>query len=150
MTAPVVTVTGTTPLASAARTMLDRGIGCLVVVGPDQRLQGILCESDFTAKRAGVPFSAFSHPQVLGEWMGRDGIERAYHAARQRTVSEIMSRPVHTVGPEARLEDVLKLMLGHDVEHVPVVQEGAPVGIITPHDLLKLLQERPLRTEAGV
>lgn len=140
MTAPVITVGETTPLDQAARLMLERGIGCLVVVNPEQKVVGILCESDFTAKRDGIPFSTFSHPQVLGRWIGRDGIERAYREAAQRSIGEIMSRPVYTVGPADRLEQVLELMLEHDLKHVPVVEQEKPLGVITPHDLLKLMR----------
>jgi len=46
MNTDVVTATPDTPLSDAARTMLERKIGCLVVVEGD-RIAGILAESDF-------------------------------------------------------------------------------------------------------
>ena len=46
MTTDVVTTTPDTPLREAARTMLERKIGCLVVV-EGGRVAGILAESDF-------------------------------------------------------------------------------------------------------
>jgi CBS domain-containing protein len=141
MTTPVITVRESTPLDEAARTMLDRGIGSLVVVGPDQTIRGILCESDYTAKETGIPFSAFSSPQVLGCWIGHEGLERAYREAAHRTVRGIMSHPIYTVAPDAHLEEVLELMLERGVRHVPVVENGKPVGIVTPHDLLRLMRD---------
>lgn len=46
MTTDVVTTTPDTPLREAARTMLERKIGCLVVV-EGERVVGIIAESDF-------------------------------------------------------------------------------------------------------
>lgn len=47
MTSPVLTCHADTPLAEAAQTMLDAKVGCLVVTDGDERLAGILTESDF-------------------------------------------------------------------------------------------------------
>jgi CBS domain-containing protein len=49
----VVTTTPDTPLADAARTMFERKIGCLVVLD-DQKIAGILTESDFVRVAAGL------------------------------------------------------------------------------------------------
>lgn len=53
MTDPVLTTTPDTPVAEAARVMLDRKIGCLPVLRGDE-LVGILTESDFVAAAAGA------------------------------------------------------------------------------------------------
>lgn len=141
MTPSPVTIRADASLASAAELMLDRGIGSLPVVDEDGRLVGIITDSDFGAREAGVPFSTFRAPQVLGSWIGKEGVEKAYEAARSRRVEEIMSAPVHTVDEEGTLEDVLLTMLRHDIKHVPVVRDGRPVGMVARHDLLKLLLE---------
>ena len=52
MHSDVVTTTPDTPLAAAARTMFEKKIGCLVVV-EDQKIVGILTESDFVRVAAG-------------------------------------------------------------------------------------------------
>ena len=52
MRSDVVTTTPDTPLADAARLMLERKIGCLVVV-EEQKLVGILTEGDFVKLHAG-------------------------------------------------------------------------------------------------
>ena len=52
MRSEVVTTTPDTPLREAARLMLERKIGCLVVLD-DSRLAGILTESDFVRLAAG-------------------------------------------------------------------------------------------------
>jgi len=49
----VITTTPDTPLADAARTMFEKKIGCLVVL-EDQKIVGILTESDFVRVAAGL------------------------------------------------------------------------------------------------
>lgn len=52
------------------------------------------------------------------------------------TVGEVMTREVASVGPETPAGDVVELMIGKVYRAVPVVENGAPVGIITNSDLL--------------
>lgn len=144
MTRPPLTIRDDANLEETARTMLKHGIGCLPVVDPEGRLVGIVTESDFAAKRARIPFSTFEMPQVLGEWLGKEGVERIYREARQRRAAEIMSSPVHTVEEDDSIEQVLEIMLRRRIKHVCVVRDGRPVGVIARHDLLKLLGEHPL------
>ena len=49
MSANIVTTTPETPLAEAAKVLIERKIGCLPVVAADGRLAGILTEADFVA-----------------------------------------------------------------------------------------------------
>lgn len=143
MSAPPVTVSRDETLADAARRMLDGHIGSLLCVDDDGRLVGILTDSDFASRKTGIPFSDFRAPAVLGEWIQGGGVERIYERARQRTVGEIMTSPVHCVEEGADLERVLRVMLEKKVKHVPILRESKPVAIVARHDLLKLLVEAP-------
>lgn len=139
MSRPAVTVGLGASLAAAARSMLENRVGCVLVVDDEGRLRGIVTDSDFCARRVGVPFSTFRHPQVLGRWLGRKGVEPAFREARSRGVAEVMSSPVFAVKEGDSVEDVLTLMMRRGVEHVPVLRGDRPVGVVTSHDLLKLL-----------
>jgi CBS domain-containing protein len=56
---------------------------------------------------------------------------------KTRTAAEIMTHPVVTIAPEARLTDAIKLLLRHHISGLPVVDAaGALVGILTEHDIL--------------
>lgn len=57
---------------------------------------------------------------------------------RGKTVAEIMSRGVISVGDEASAEQVTNIMGLHGIRRVPVVREGKLVGIVTRSDLLRL------------
>ncbi|WP_038068937.1 CBS domain-containing protein [Thermus scotoductus] len=142
MTSPVVSVLPDTSLAEVAQLMLGKGIGSVLVVDKEGRLVGIVTESDFLKER-GVPFSTFRVPMLLGRFLGSDGLEAVLAEAKSTRIEEIMSSPVHAVGPEEPLSRVLELMLAYDINHVPVVDgEGEPMGIITRFDLLRLLQSQ--------
>jgi CBS domain-containing protein/PII-like signaling protein len=51
--------------------------------------------------------------------------------------SDVMSRDVVSVAPDASIREVVALMLGKTYRAVPVVESGIPVGLITNSDLLK-------------
>ncbi len=145
MWSPPVTVTPEQDLLHAARLMVELGIGSVLVVDGRGALAGILTESDFFARPAGVPFAGLAVPSVLGRWLREEGGARQAHdAARLLQVGDFMTSPVHWVTEDADLADVLAIMVDQKVKHVPVVREGAagavePVGMVTRHDLMKVL-----------
>ncbi len=49
---------------------------------------------------------------------------------------------LHVVSPQQSLNDVLPLMAGRDVNQLPVVQNGIPVGIMSRDALMRYLEMR--------
>jgi CBS domain-containing protein len=139
MTQPVITAREDTTLEQVAQSMLEHRIGCVPVVDREGRICGIITESDFTEKEKCVPFSTFRAPQLFGEWVSPEGVERVYRAARQIGAREIMSRPVATVLEDDSVHEVMARMVRHDVNRIPVLRDQKPVGIIARHDLLKMM-----------
>lgn len=142
MTRPLVTAKRETALYDIARLMLTHNIGCVPIVDEQGQLCGIVTASDFSAKEHGIPFSTLRLPQVFGQWMPREGIERIYEAAKTMTVKEIMTADVLTLQEEDSVEHALTLMLENNFHRLPVLRDGTPVGIITRHDLLKLMAQQ--------
>lgn len=142
MTTDVVTVRDDANLVEVAQTMLDRNVGALPVVDDRGLLVGIVTQGDFTGHRRGFPFSAVRAPQLFGEWVDAEGVERIYEGARQRAVREIMTHDVVTVNEDDTLTDVVVLMVERDLDRLPVVRNGAVVGIVTGRELLRVLVER--------
>jgi CBS domain-containing protein len=147
MSQPVITVRENTTLEEVARTMLSHHFGCVPVVDKQGKISGIITESDFAAKEKGFPFSTFRAPRVLGQWLSREGVERIYEAARQMTASEIMHSQVVTVTEEQAMDEVVELMLHHDINRIPVVRDGVPVGMIARHDLLRMMISKKSRAK---
>ncbi|HKY26365.1 MAG TPA: CBS domain-containing protein [Pyrinomonadaceae bacterium] len=141
MTQPVITITEDTTLREVARIMLQHRIGGLPVVDKDGHLTGIITESDFTAKEKCVPFSLFRAPQLFGTWLGDDA-EELYAKACNIRAREVMSTNVVTVNENDPIKRVLELVLKHDVNRIPVVSEGKPVGIVARRDLLRMMKDQ--------
>jgi len=98
---------------SAIKKMGEKEIGSVLVMDR-ATLVGILTERDYARN---VALKGRSSPQTL--------------------VSEIMSTQVAIVGPDDTVEKSLALMTEKRVRYLPVVKEGAVVGIISIGDLVK-------------
>ena len=142
MSQPVITVKEETRLDEVAQLMLEKGIGGVLVIDKAGVLTGIVTESDFTAKEKYVPFSIMRFPQLFGSWLGDDA-EELYASARNTAAREVMSTQVVTVNENDSIEKVLELILKHDVNRIPVVRDGKPVGIVARRDLLKVMRSQP-------
>lgn len=142
MSEPAITVNESASLAEIADLMLKEGIGCVPVVNNQGLISGIITESDFAAKEKGVPFSTFRAPQIFGQWMGKSGVEQMYQAAREMKAEEIMKSKVVTLTENDPLEKAIELLLKHNVNRLPVVRDGKPVGIVSRHDLLRLMLQK--------
>lgn len=111
MTRDVVTVAATEPVERAVRSMLEHDIGSVVVI------------------EGGVPVGVFTERDLTRRILDdRDLLSRS--------VGEVMSAPVVSVPPSAEVVEVFGLMDERRVRRIPVVDEGALVGIVTERDLL--------------
>jgi len=65
------------------------------------------------------------------------------HASKKTKVSEVMTRDLVTVTPEDSIVHCIALTKKHHVRHLPVVQEGKAVGMISLRDLfLDAIEEK--------
>ena len=142
MTEPAIVVTQDRTLEEVAEKMLNSHIGGLPVVDDDGKIVGIVTESDFSAKEHAIPFSRNYAPQLFGEWMPKEDVEKAYKAARSIQVKDIMSKPVVTVTGDDTVAEAVRKMLDNHVHRVPVVSDDVPVGMVSRYDLLKLVVQK--------
>jgi CBS domain-containing protein len=111
---------------TAVRKLADERIGALVVEDQWMRTAGIFSERDF------VNAVAEHGPQAL-----------------TFTVEKLMSAPVVTCGPKDRVETAMAAMTMAKIRHLPVIDNGQLVGIVSIGDLVKSrLDEKAL--EANV
>jgi len=143
MTAPVLTASPDATVREIAQMMLDRRSGSVVVVDKGE-VVGIITRKDLQVTTRRVPQSGGTvrSPAILGEFMG-DEHQILQAAARVREVParDVMSQPVHCVTSDQSAWDAAQLFLSEHIAHLPVVDDGVLVGIITRLDLLRLITE---------
>jgi nucleotide-binding universal stress UspA family protein/predicted transcriptional regulator len=143
MSQPVVTAREDATLEEIARLMLEHGVGGLPLVDAQGELSGIITESDFTGKQRYLGLAAGRVPYLFGQWVSKDEFEATYQAGRTITAKEIMSAPVITAAADQLVVDVVQQMVRREMGHFPVVSDGLLVGMVTRHDLLKLMVRDP-------
>ena len=123
--ARLVTIGAAETLGAAARLLMDRGVGGLVVVDDRGELAGFLGERDLV-----------------------DALHRRSDDIRHVPVTRAMRRPP-TCRPDDRVRDVMSRMTDERERHLVVVEHGSPVGVISIGDIVRQrLME--LETETGV
>jgi CBS domain-containing protein len=139
MSTPPRVVREETTIEEAARLMLDEGIGCLPVVDAGGGMVGIVTESDLTGARPWLSLRAWARPQAAEE--ARPAAPDLEHLRAIR-VEEVMTRRVVTAIPGEALSAVVDRMMERNLQHVHVVENGVPVGVLARHDLLGFLARR--------
>jgi CBS domain-containing protein len=144
MTTSVVTADRGTTVHELARLMVERGVGSVVITDDRGAVVGIVTETDFELTDEPVPDTYFRWPHLLGRHVwSEESLEEAYAEARGRQAASLMSSPVTTVAPGVELRQAAETMMQRDVKHLPVVEDGVLVGIVSRHDLLKGLVAPP-------
>lgn len=111
--AEVFAVAPEAPVVEAIRLMADKSIGAVLVLR-GETLVGILSERDYARK------------VVL---QGRSSADTP--------ASAIMTAQVVTVGPDTPVTACMQLMTERRIRHLPVVEGGQVVGVISIGDLVK-------------
>jgi CBS domain-containing protein len=136
MTRSVITTTPDTPLAEAAKTMVDRRISALPVVAGDA-LVGIVSEGDLL-RRAEIGTEC-SHRGWLGFWLSNDRLATDYLKQHGRTVQDVMTRLVVTVDPSTDIAEIARTLETEHIKRVPVVEDGKIVGIVSRANIVQAL-----------
>lgn len=138
MTKRPATIAASSTMAAAADVMLRNQQSCVVVTDVKGQACGILTERDFTAREPNNPFEPMKAPILFGRNVRRHGLARIYEEARTIPVRKAMRPIAHTLSEDDFLERAVDQMVRHEVQNLPVLRAGKPVGILTRHDLLRL------------
>lgn len=91
---------------------------------------------------------------IAGIVSERDVVRRLHERGPgilRQPVSSIMTSDVRTCAPDAKVDQLRRTMTDHRVRHVPVVQDGRLVGIVSIGDVVKsAIQELETEKEALV
>jgi len=141
MTSPVLTLPQDATLAQAARLLVERRISGLPIVDERGELVGILTSTDFSPREVDVPHTDVRAPQIFRRWMGPGGVEEAYRQAETIRLRDVMNAQPIVAHEDDPIEKLARLMMDHDINHVPIVRGKTVVGIVTRHDFLRLMTE---------
>ena len=102
----------------ALQLMADKNIGAVLVMD-DKHLVGLLSERDYARK-----------------------LILANRASRDTAVRDVMTTRVAYVAPSKEVEECLALMTDKRFRHLPVMDEGRVVGLVSIGDLVKAIIEK--------
>jgi CBS domain-containing protein len=121
-----VTIEPGASLADAAKLLAERHIGAALILGADRRLVGIISERDIVHALAARGADALGEP-----------------------VSGTMTRKVETCNESETISSIMERMTKGKFRHVPVIDQGRIVGIVSIGDVVKhRLQEMERESEA--
>lgn len=108
----IISVTPATTVIDALKIMAEKNIGAVVVMEND-KLVGIFSERDYARK---------------GIVQGRK--------AKSTAMSEVMTPKVFTVEPDMTVRDCMQIMSDRHFRHLPVLDEGKVVGLLSVGDIV--------------
>jgi len=97
----------------ALEMMADKSVGALLVID-NEKVVGIFSERDYARKVI-----------LKGK------------SSKETAVSELMTRAVFYVTPKNTLQEAMALMTAKQIRHLPVLDDGRLVGIVTLGDVVK-------------
>jgi CBS domain-containing protein len=138
-----VTIQADAPVSEAARILKKNRISGMPVLD-GERLVGIVSESDLlrllavNESEGGLwlpsPFEIFEVPfRDIVKW---ERMRSSLEEAPKKKVSDVMSRNLHEIGPEDRVEEASGIMTRHRINRLPVVEDGRLIGIVTRGDII--------------
>ena len=114
MSTKVVTVKSTDKAGKALQTMVRHKIGSIIIV-EKRKPVGILTERDISTRVA----------------KGQN--------VRRMVVSNIMSKPLVTIGPSAEVSQAVEQMVRKDIRRLPVMEGDKLLGMVTERDVFRYL-----------
>lgn len=106
-------VTPESSVFSALKLMAEKNVGALLVMNGDA-LRGIMSERDYARKVI-----------LLGK------------SSHDIAVRDIMSDKVICVGPKQTVDECMALMSSKRIRHLPVLESGKVIGMLSIGDLVK-------------
>jgi len=148
MTRNAVSVRPDSSVAAAVQLMVSMRISGLPVVDAQNHLVGIITEGDLM-HRAETETGVRHRSRIMNFLLGYGGAAADYAVAHTRKVEDLMTTKLVSVPEDASLEDVVDLMERHHIRRVPVLRDGALVGIVSRHDLLRVLVRKLEAAQTG-
>jgi CBS domain-containing protein len=110
----VYTITPEASVFDALKLMAEKNVGALLVMSRGELPVGIVTERDYARK-----------------------IILMARSSKETAVRDVMTSPVMYVSPDRTSDECMALMTEHRLRHLPVVEAGKLIGLISIGDLVK-------------
>ena len=111
----VFTTTANKSLLEIAKLLAQHGIGCIVILGDDDKIVGIVSERDLM--------------RAIGQAGGK---------VLDKPVSDFMTKSVVTAREADTVDQLMSEMTMHRFRHMPVVERDQLLGVVSIGDLVKI------------
>ncbi|MFB3926589.1 MAG: CBS domain-containing protein [Syntrophales bacterium] len=140
MTKKVITVSPETEILEAARILLQNHLNGLPVVDDENRLKGIICQSDLIYQQKKIPLPSFFTilDGTIPLRLPAD-VDAEMRKIAALKVSQAMTPDPISIEPETTLDEIATLMVKHKVHTLPVQDRGILVGVIGKEDVLRTI-----------
>jgi CBS domain-containing protein len=137
MTTEIVSVSPDTPTREVARLLLEKRISAVPVVDSSGVPIGMVSEGDLIGRDEADRVARrdwWLSMLAEGEALNPEFLNYV-HSAHQKA-RDVMTSPVVSVGENAEIGDIARLLEAHRIKRVPVVRDRRIVGIVSRADLL--------------
>jgi signal-transduction protein with cAMP-binding, CBS, and nucleotidyltransferase domain len=115
---PLLTISSEASVFDMVAQMVDANVGSLLVT-VDGRIEGIVTERDYLRR-----------------------VTLEGRTDKNTPVSEIMTSPLIVVTPETPVEECMAIMTNRRIRHMPVVDNGEVIGLVSIGDLVKFQSQQ--------
>ncbi|TKC92564.1 CBS domain-containing protein [Trinickia terrae] len=138
MTTPVITATTDMTIQAAARRLADHHISGMPVVDADGKMIGIVSAGDLL-HRAELGTGAKRRPWWL-DWLSstRD-LAATYVKEHGHFVGDVMKDRVISITEDIPLKEIADILERRHIKRVPVLKDGALIGIVSRSNLIRAL-----------
>jgi len=134
MTSPVCSVSPEAPLKEVAQLLVERRVSGVPVIDEAGRVLGVVSEGDFLAREAGG--GRGTRGPLWWTWAaGPD--KRAIERLHATTAGKAMTSPAVTVTADRPLSEAAAIMARHQINRLPVIEDGRLVGIVSRADVVR-------------
>ncbi|WP_395625628.1 CBS domain-containing protein [Daejeonella sp.] len=118
----IISVTSETSVLDALKVMMDKNISALLVID-ESKLKGIFTERDYARKII-----------LLGK------------SSKETKIAEVMTDKLVTIELSTSIDHCMHIMTERRIRHLPILENGFPIGIISIGDLVKFVIEDQKQT----
>jgi CBS domain-containing protein len=137
MVSPVITTKPSASVKEVAQLLLQNRISALPVVD-DGKLVGIVSEGDLM-RRADLGTERHRSWWLAGLFTQDDTLAAEYVKQHSTKVADVMTKRLVTATPDTPLNEIAGLLERHSIKRVPIVENGAVVGIVSRANIIQAL-----------